>query len=294
MDFLQFLLTDLALSLVSLVVACAPSVRGAPSSAAPLGDDTVDQSPPTAEDADPGIDPAADPGDAPAPASDADETQAVEDSADATGDDGAGIDGAGNGPVAEGTDAASGPPFDAGEGGVCPAGVGPGDLSVTELMIASVAGTGDHGEWLEVTSTRQCALNVHGLHGEVASGAKVRVVDVDDDVWLPAFGTFLIADSVDPALNHYLPGTVIAWAGQPGDVLRNMGDTITFLVDGQLVTSTTYPSLKLTDGSSLAFPADCPPSRADDWTAWQFSTASWFPGFYGTPNAANTDVHCIE
>jgi hypothetical protein len=280
--------------IVSFVAACAPSVQGAPSSAASPGDDTVDESPPTADNTDPGIDLAADPGDAPAPALGADETQAVEDSAAATGDDGAEIDSAGNGPETEGTDVASGPPFDAGEEGVCEAGVGPGDLSVTELMIASLAGTGDHGEWLEVTSTRQCALNLHGLHGEAPSGSKVRVVDVDDDLWLPALGTFVVADSTDPALTHYLPGTVIAWAGNQGDVLRNMGATITFLADGQLVTSITYPSLKLTDGSSLSFPADCPPSRADDWTAWQFSTTSWFPGFYGTPNAPNTDVHCVQ
>jgi hypothetical protein len=291
---LTALKTCLTFVLVSLASACAPSVRGAPSSTDPSGDDTVDQSPPVATDPDPASDFPGDFDDAASPTPDPDEAQDALDQADAMGDDAGEADIPADGLEAAVADAVQGPPFDVGEGGICPGGVGPGDLMVTELMIASMAGTGDHGEWLEVTSTRECALDLLGLHGEVPSGSKVRVVDIDDDLWLPAFGTFVIADSIDPALTHYLPGTVIAWAGQPGDVLRNEGATITFLVGGQVVASTTYPSLKLTDGSSLAFPADCPPTSVTDWTAWQFSTASWFPGFYGTPNAPNTDVHCTQ
>lgn len=285
--------TCLPFVLVSLAAACAPSVRGAPSSTDPSGDDTVDQSPSIATDPDPASDFPGDLGDDASPTPETDEARDALDQSDANGDDAVEADSPADGLEAD-VDAVPGPPFDVGEGGICPSGVGPGDLVVTEMMIASVAGTGDHGEWIEVTSTRECALNLLGLHGEVPSGSKVRVVDIDDDLWLPACGTFVIADSIDPAFTHYLPGTVIAWAGQPGDVLRNQGATITFLVGGQVVASTTYPSLKLTEGSSLAFPADCPPTSVTDWTAWQFSTESWFPGFNGTPNAPNTDVHCTQ
>jgi hypothetical protein len=280
---------------VCLTFSCAPNVRDTADSPAALGDDTVEESPPVGSapvgDDD---DAAIDSGGSASPAPGADEVQPIDDPSDAAGDDSAQVDGGDDGPEAAGLDVAPGPPFDAGEGGVCPEAVGPGDLNVTELMIESVAGTGDHGEWIEVTSTRDCALNLNGLHGEAPSGSKVRVVDVDDDMWLPAFGTFVIADSTDPAFNDYLPGTVVAWAGQPGDVLRNKGATITLLADTQLVTTITYPALTLTVGASIAFPADCPASRIADWTAWQVSTASWFPSFYGTPNAPNTDVHCPQ
>ncbi|MDP8999305.1 MAG: hypothetical protein M3O46_04265, partial [Myxococcota bacterium] len=79
---------------------------------------------------------------------------------------------------------------------------------------------------------------------------------------------------------------------QPGDVLRNKGTTVTIHMNGVMIDVVTYPSMALTVGTSLAFPSDCAASRRTDWAAWQPSTASWFPGFYGTPNAANSDVQC--
>jgi hypothetical protein len=222
------------------------------------------------------------------------DASATEATANPTDDDASGGS-SGEDEMSDGSpDAVPGPPFDAGEGGVCPTRLGPGDLSVTELMIESVAGTGDHGEWIEITSSRACALNLHGLHAEAPAGSKVHIVDIDDDTWIPAFGTFVIADSTDPAFNHSLPGLVLAWTGQPGDVLRNKGATVTLEANGLLVTSVTYPALKLTVGRSWAFPADCTPDHLSDWMSWQISTASWFPAFFGTPNAPNSDVHCPD
>jgi hypothetical protein len=167
-----------------------------------------------------------------------------------------------------------------------------GDLQIEELLIESVAGTGDYGEWLEVRSLLPCAIDLRGLHGECPSGAKVRTFDVIDDLWIPPLGSFVVADSSDPAIDHALPGTLLVWAGQPGDVLRNKGATVSLYAQGTLVDSVTYPALTLVVGASVAFPADCPISRRGDWSAWQTSNASWFPGYRGTPNAPNSDVHC--
>jgi hypothetical protein len=184
------------------------------------------------------------------------------------------------------------PPFDPGEGGVCTGPPAPGDLIIDELMIESVAGAGDHGEWLEIESTVGCALDLRGLHGDVPSGSKVRTFQIGDDLWIPARGTVVVSDSSNAVLNHNLPGPIVTWSGQPGDVLRNKGDTVTLHVSGLVVDSLTYPSMTLVIGASVAFPDDCPLARRTDWTAWQTSTASWFPGFFGTPNARNTDVQC--
>jgi hypothetical protein len=170
--------------------------------------------------------------------------------------------------------------------------LGPGVLAIDELMIESVAGTGDYGEWLEVQSTSGCAVNLHGLHGECPVGMKLHTLDVTDDLWLPPSGTFVVADTGDPAINHYLPGLIITWTGQPGDVLRNQGSTVTLTFDGSLVDTVTYPAFKLIIGASIAFPSNCPASSITDWSSWQTSTASWFPGFAGTPNAPNDDVSC--
>jgi hypothetical protein len=197
------------------------------------------------------------------------------------------------------SDASSPPPdarpprqADAAPEGACARSLAPGDLTIDELMIVSVAGTGDHGEWLEVTSAADCTLNLAGLHGECASGIQVRAFDVSGDLWLPPKASFLIADSEDPAINHDLPGTVLVWSESPGDVLRNLGGTVTLRSRGALVDSITYPSLTRTIGASVAFPSDCPANARSDWSRWQTSKSSWFPGFLGTPGASNDDVHC--
>jgi hypothetical protein len=183
-------------------------------------------------------------------------------------------------------------PLDAGSSGTCTAPPGPGDLVIDELMIESVEGAGDYGEWLEVTSTLACAVNLRGLQGECPVGAKVYTFDVTDDLWIPPGGTFVVADSADPAVNHDLPGTLVPWSGQPGDVLRNEGGTVTLFSGDALVDSLTWPKLTLTPGTSVEFPSDCDPSLRTDFTSWQLAVSSWFPGFYGTPNAPNDDVQC--
>jgi hypothetical protein len=185
-------------------------------------------------------------------------------------------------------DDAGEPPWDA----PCTQPLGAGDLLVDELMIESVDGAGDDGEWLEIESTAGCAVNLRGLHGECPVGAKVYTFDVSEDIWIPPGGTFIVADSADPAVNHYLPGLVLAWAGQPGDVLRNEGGTVTLSDGNVLVVSLTWPSLKPVIGASVELPADCAIDDVDDFDEWQTSTSSWFPGFFGTPNAPNTDVTC--
>jgi hypothetical protein len=184
------------------------------------------------------------------------------------------------------------PPFDAGPDGICMAPIAPGDLVIEELMIESVSGTGDHGEWIEVESTLDCTADIKGLHGDCPRGGKVATFDIGTDLWIPARGTFLVADSKDPAINHDLAGTLVAWLGQPGDVLRNKGTTVTLRLSGTIIDSITYPALPVTIGASLAFPAGCDLAQRSDWTRWQASTSSWFPGFLGTPNAPNTDVSC--
>jgi hypothetical protein len=204
----------------------------------------------------------------------------VVDGRDATGGDDASPDAEADDSLASGEDAG------------CTAPIGPGDLVIDELMIESVLGAGDHGEWFEVANPLPCAVNLRGLHGDCPRGARAATFDVAGDLWIPAGGTFVVADSVSPALDHDLPLPVVAWKGSVGDVLRNKGDTLTLSLDGNVIDTLTYPALSLTVGTSYEFPSDCDPSTRADFTKWQPSQSSWFPGFYGTPNAPNTDVSC--
>lgn len=189
-------------------------------------------------------------------------------------------------------DALSLSPGDAGVRDACTKALAPGDLAIVELMIASVAGSGDHGEWLEVRSTLDCAIDLRGLHGDCPLAGRVNSFDVIDELWIPPGGSFLVVDSSSPVIDHELPGMYVAWSNEPGDVLRNLGSTVTLRMNGTLIDSVTYPSMKLTVGASVAFPSDCPPSTRADWSRWQTSKSSWFPGFFGTPNGPNVDVAC--
>ncbi len=167
-----------------------------------------------------------------------------------------------------------------------------GDLVFDEVMISSVAGSSDRGQWLEVRSTRSCSVDLIGLHASAPHGATARSMDVTEDVWLPAGGFFLIADTVDETENGALPGLVFAWSGSPADALHKTSDTITLALGGVTLDTLTYPDKKRAEGTSMAFPSNCADVLRADFSSWQPSTASWAAGFFGTPGAPNTDVTC--
>jgi hypothetical protein len=166
-----------------------------------------------------------------------------------------------------------------------------GDLHVTEMLISSRAGSNDDGEWVEIRSTRTCWLKLQGLAIESPRGAAVNGVTVADNFELPPKGSFVVADSADPAKNHGLPGKVYAWAVT--DVLKNDGDTLALKVGATVVDTITYPAFSnITAGRALAFPSDCPATVRADWQRWSLTFDEYQVGFKGTPNGANDDVAC--
>ena len=167
-----------------------------------------------------------------------------------------------------------------------------GDLAISEMLISSRGGSGDDGEWIEVRSTRTCWLNVKGLSIESPRGtAAPNAATITEDFELAPQGTFVVADSADPAKNHALPGKVFAWGAL--DVLKNDGDTVALKAGGVVVDTVTYPAFSnLEPGRALAFPDDCPANVRGDWARWSLTFDVFAPGFKGTPNAANGDVAC--
>jgi hypothetical protein len=185
---------------------------------------------------------------------------------------------------------------DAADGGApasaCTTPLAPGDLVFDEVMLATVAGSSDRGQWLEVRSTRACSVDLVGLSASAPHGATARTLEVTDDLWVPPFGFFLIADTTDPSENNGLPGLVLAWDGSPADVLHKTSDTITLSLGATTLDTLTYPDKKRALGVSMAFPADCDPRLRPDFSTWAPSMASWAPGLLGTPALPNVDVHC--
>ncbi len=218
--------------------------------------------------------------------------------------DAGGAFGAESRPSTKSTDAGTDASVDAGlppspldDGGsptdpLCETAVGPADLVVTELMIASRSGSNDTGEWVEITSTRDCRLSLEGLTIASPRGTTgTNTVTIREPLELPPHGRFLVAASADPAKNHDLPGLVVTW--DSADVLKNGGDTVTIRRGDVVVEESTYPAFSnLEPGRSIALPSDCAWSDRTSWMRWSLTFDEWSPGMKGTPNAANDDVAC--
>jgi hypothetical protein len=174
----------------------------------------------------------------------------------------------------------------------CTGALAAGDLIVSELLISSRAGSGDDGEWVEITSARTCWLKVKGLSIQSPRGTTgIDAVTITEDYELAPHGTFIVADSADAAKNHALPGKVFSWGA--ADVVKNDGDTVALKIGATVVDTVTYPAFSnLVPGRTLAFPSDCPGSVRNDWARWSLTFTVYAAGFKGTPNAANDDVAC--
>lgn len=173
----------------------------------------------------------------------------------------------------------------------CATPVGPGDLAIVELMIATQTLPGDAGEWVEIASTRNCSLHIDGLTISSPYEGGVDTVTVGP-LDLPPYGTFVVADSADPSLNHALPGTVFSWDAV--DVLDERGDTVTVTHGETVIDTVTYGAqTTLAPRRSLSFPLDCSWSFRPAWSRWSASTKQYAPGFRGTPNGPNDDVVCF-
>ncbi len=175
-------------------------------------------------------------------------------------------------------------PVDA--GAVKPCGpLAPGDLAIVEMMISSVSGAGDKGEWVEVQNTRDCTLTVSGLAFESPRGSATDRVDVAEALVLAPRATFVIGGA-----NVSASGKLIKWTAS--DVLKNSGDTARIVTTSAVIDEVTYPGYSFTTGVSLSFPAACKWTERASWERWSSSFKEWTPGFKGTPNADNTDVAC--
>lgn len=170
------------------------------------------------------------------------------------------------------------------------------DLQISELMIASRAGAGDGGEWVELKNIRACWLKLRGVTIESPRGSSgVDRATVEEDLELGPGESLVVAGSADPAKNHALPGPLVAFGTT--DVLKNSGDTIVVKSGDVVIDTLTYPAFSnLEAGRSIAFPADCNVSVRADWTRWSLSFGTWTGGasggMKGTPNATNDDVAC--
>jgi hypothetical protein len=198
-----------------------------------------------------------------------------------------------SGPTRPRRDDGGAPDPDAGPKVSCPPLV-PGDLAIVEIMIASKTGSNDSGEWVEIQNTHAtCWLEVKGISVESPRGsASSNVATMTESFEVPPHGTFVVADSLDPAENHGIGGKVISWNAL--DVLKNDTDSVIVKKGALVIDKLTYPSLtNATAGRSIAFPDNCLGADHTDWNRWSLAFDEYAPGYKGTPNEPNDDVLCF-
>ncbi len=176
---------------------------------------------------------------------------------------------------------------------LCAGPIQAGDLRIVEILVDSIAGTGDKGEWIEIENARSCTVNLDGVRvssPRVATAADEAIIS--GTTLLPPGERFIVASSTSGAVNGGLPGLVVAFAGNGSDFLDGYQDLIMVQAGQTLVDLFTYDLIGLSIGTPYAFPEMCAESLRKTVSSWKVSRHAWSPGKFGTPNAPNDDVAC--
>lgn len=198
---------------------------------------------------------------------------------DARVDGGAGVD-------------ASVPPSDGGATAYCAGPLVAGDLQITEFLVSSRSGSGDDGEWIELSSTRTCTLRLGGLVVESPRGTAFDRATLPADAEVAPLGKIVVVGTAAKATSYALPVASFPFAAT--DVLKNDGDRMTVRSGTTIVDQLDYPAFSnLTAGRSIAFPKNCPANVRSDWARWSLTFSTYAQGTQrGTPGRDNTDVTC--
>ena len=178
-------------------------------------------------------------------------------------------------------------PMDAGP--ACP--IGPGSLVIDEVMISSVSGSGDRGEWFEIVSTLSCTANLAGLTIVSPTGGGVEKSHTIASGTIRSGQYFVFALSSAPADNHGLSLDYAYGTGGSDDViLNNSADWLELRDGATVIDRVAWPSGGFTNGASRQYPGSADASANDNWSLWCDSVPvySMTGGtFHGTPQAAN-------
>jgi hypothetical protein len=163
------------------------------------------------------------------------------------------------------------------------------NILISEVMIASITGSGDKGEWFEIHNVGNCIVDLAGLQivSPTGSGAeKVHAIvagTIDPD------GYFVLALSGNASDNHGLKYDYVYENSALDDVvLNNSADWIELRAGGLAIDRVSWPSSGFAYGATKYFPSNLDPGLNDDWSKWLVSTSSYSSmggTFLGTPGA---------
>lgn len=164
-------------------------------------------------------------------------------------------------------------------------------IAIVELMISSVSGSGDRGEWIELRNAGDCTVDLGGLTlVSPASGTGPEVsYTVPAGTIVTAGGRLVLAQSANPSENHGL--TFDLAYGASGLVLDNGGDWIELRSGAGTIDRVSWTATTFVRGATRTFPDARPIATNDNQANWcnattAYSSATGGP-FYGTPGGPN-------
>ena len=157
-----------------------------------------------------------------------------------------------------------------------------GAIVFTEVMAASQTGSGDRGEWFELTNTTTEPLDL--AHCTVTDDGS-DIHDISGPLVVPAGGSLVLARSANTTENHGLaPDYIYA-----GVTLGNSADALNLTCDGTLIDRITWTSGFAVAGVARQLDRDLVNGDANDLLDnWCAATATYgSAGKLGTPGEVN-------
>lgn len=160
----------------------------------------------------------------------------------------------------------------------------PGDLVITEVMIAPVAVEDIRGEWVEVANTTDRTVVLNGLR--LFSSGGNHLIMRGDWVSIEAGGLAVLGLSMNPSLNGGVP---VDYAYSTIN-LNPVADTLTIAIEGLTLDSVSWGEAPVSpEGATLSLDPDRQDAIENDLPdSWCASEVAWGEGTdMGTPGLPN-------
>lgn len=177
-----------------------------------------------------------------------------------------------------------------------PCTVAPGFVYINEIMIASVSGSRDRGEWFEIYNPGDCEADLSGMViASPTSSGTMREHTISSLRIAPGSYTVL-AQSLNPAEHHGANVDYAYGTGSSTTEIRfsNSRDSLLLRAGMDEIDRIEWTSSGFSYSTSRQFPTSGAISEHGTWSRWCDSTQTFsMTGgvFYGTPGMAN-DMTC--
>lgn len=160
-----------------------------------------------------------------------------------------------------------------------------GDLVFSELMVRAKSGTGDDGEWIELTNVSKASIDLEGLALVYKGGTSVKLTGKGKPLTVKPGARFVIGRSTNAAKNF---GAKIDYV-QTQVAMSNSGATLDIKLGKVVIDAVKYTKSSVTLGVALQLSLSKIDAKSnDDIKSWCLATKGYgTSGLKGTPGTEN-------